>query len=186
MLLTQWPLSVVMQRRLQGIRWQQLRWSAVAVLPAGYDRAQTLHARADADALLVLTPGLVLELHSDELDGYFENWAAPAPKVFVSWRMQARHDGERAVPVQVSVSYAEGARMFDGGDGADGVDMALVVRHWLCACLAQHHRVPRPRHGAGAVVLDLQHRSQHQGDKQQCDDADRPDAGHPGQTLPQR
>jgi hypothetical protein len=58
----------------------------------------------------------MLELQSDELDGYFENWVAPAPKVFVSWHLRAGPGDERAVPVQVSVSYAEGARMLDGGD----------------------------------------------------------------------
>lgn len=151
MLLAQWPLSVVMQRRLQGMRWEQWRWSAAAVLPTGYDYAETLDARAGADTLLVLTPGLVVELHSDELDGYFENWVAPAPKVFVSWRMHVLPAGERAVPVKISVSYAEGARMLDGGDGADGVEMPAVIHGWLGACLAQHRvRLPHRGHGRRA------------------------------------
>lgn len=138
MLLAQWPLSVVMQRRLVGARWKQVQWTALAVLPVGGDTAETLNALAREDTLMVLTPCLVLELHRDELDGYFENWVAPAPKVFVSWRMQTAAEGERAVPVQLSVSYAEGARMLDGGDGADGVDMPSGVHGWLGACLAQH------------------------------------------------
>ena len=37
---------------------------------------------------------------------------APEAKVFIKWRML---DG-RAMPVQASVSYAEGARMFDSGE----------------------------------------------------------------------
>jgi hypothetical protein len=117
-------------------------------MPAGFGCTETPAAGADPYTLRVLTQGLMLELHGDELDGYFENWVAPAPKVFVSWRLHAGPDGGRAVPVQVSVSYAEGACRLDGGDGADGVAMPPAVHDGLGACLAQH-RVPRPHRGHG-------------------------------------
>jgi len=142
MLLAQWPVSVLMQRRSVGRRWTQLVWSALAVLPAGYELAAVEDTQGEPDCLQQLTPGLMLELHGDELDGYFENWVAPRPKVFVSWRMRGSGPGECAVPVQVSVSYAEGARMLDSGDSASGVDMPPAVHAWLGACLAQH-RAPR-------------------------------------------
>lgn len=142
MLLAQWPLSVLMERRVLGHRWKRERWSAVAVLPAGYLFADAAPFNAAPGSLRYVADGLMLELHRDELDGYFENWVAPEPKVFVGWRLRATPQGERAVPVQVSVSYAEGARMLDGGDGADGVPMPPPLHAWLGACLAQH-RVPR-------------------------------------------
>jgi len=146
-LLAQWPVTVLMQRRIHGQRWRQEQWSALAVLPAGYAHADIELDKPTPDCLQYTVPGLLLELHTDETDGYFENWAAPWPRVFVRWQMQ---DG-RAMPVQVSVSYAEGARMLDGGDGADGVPMPPAVHDWLGACLALHHRPQRggphgPRH----------------------------------------
>ena len=148
MLLAQWPVSVVMQRRTVGQRFRQVHWRAHAVLPAGYAYAESVDLRAEPDALQLLVPGLMLELHRDELDGYFENWVAPEPKVFVAWQLHDTQKGQRALPFQVSVSYAEGARMLDSGDGADGVDMPPAVHDWLGACLAQH-RPPRPHRGHG-------------------------------------
>lgn len=134
------PVTVLMRRRPVQSRWLDYAWCAEAVLPgsvvpAGDDEAR--HA----------VQGLQLELHDDEAEGYLENWAAPAPKVFVSWRMV----GARAVPVQVSVSYAEGTRMFDSGDPADGVSMPPAVHAWLGQWLQLNYRAPErkghARHG---------------------------------------
>ena len=84
----------------------------------------------------------LLELYSDENEGYFENAVAPESKVFVHWRMQ---DG-RAMPVRASVSYVEGTRMFDSGESADGVDMPAEIQVWLADYLREHYQ-PKPRRG---------------------------------------
>jgi hypothetical protein len=89
-----------------------------------------------------LVSGLRLELYTDENEGYFENCIAPEPKVFVMWRMQH----ERAMPVLASVSYAEGTRMFDSGDPADGVPMPGEIHAWLAQYLRDHYQ-PRERRG---------------------------------------
>lgn len=136
------PIAVIMQRRAVKHRWVDTAWASVGVVPdpGGSGTARTLVRTEDQEAYLV--PGLQLELHPDENDGYFENWAAPLPKVFVMWRMQ---DG-RAMPVCASVSYSEGTRMFDSGESADGVPMPTEIHAWLGQYLAAHYE-PRQRRG---------------------------------------
>ena len=142
MLMATIPIAVIMQRRTVHHRWADTTWSAVGVVsnPMGLSKVQTLGRTEEQEAYLV--PGLQLELHPDENDGYFENWAAPEPKVFVMWRMQA----ERAMPLMASVSYMVGTRMLDSGDCADGVPMPPDIHAWLADYLREHYQ-PRPRRG---------------------------------------
>lgn len=142
MLLEEMPIAVIMQRRCLNSPWAEESWSAVAVVP---DRGQLpplqqLIWSDTTDSYLV--SGLTLELHRDGNEGYFENWVAPEPKVFVLWRMQ----GERAMPVHVSVSYMEGTRMLDSGESVDGVPMPAEIQLWLGKYLQEHYK-PAPRKG---------------------------------------
>jgi hypothetical protein len=136
------PIAVLMQRRAATHRWADDAWAAVAIaqnhgqLPPMQQLAKT----PSRDYYLV--SGLELELYPDEDDGYYENWVAPEPKVFVMWRME----GDHAMPVRVSVSYVEGTRMFDSGEQADGVPMPAEIHAWLGHYLQQHYR-PTPRRG---------------------------------------
>ena len=98
---------------------------------------------------------LDLELYPDENDAYFENWAAPQPKVFVMWQVQE----ELVIPVLASVSYAEGARMLDSGEQADGLPMPGEVYSWLAAYLRTHYR-PQLRPGGRSRAGLLQPRDQ--------------------------
>ncbi len=143
MLISQLPIAVVMQRRKLNHRWIDHAWSAAGAIadPGNLPGVQPLSRCETEESYLV--PGLKLELHPDEDEGYFENWAAPEPKIFVMWRMQE----ERAMPVVASVSYAEGTRMLDSGENADGVPMPPDIHAWLGSYLKQHYR-PRPRHRA--------------------------------------
>lgn len=74
----------------------------------------------------------------DENDGYFENWIAPHPKVFLMWRLQQ----DEPVPVLASVSYAEGTRMLDSGESACGVAMPPDIHAWLGDYLRAHYEPP--------------------------------------------
>lgn len=143
MLISQMSIAAVMQRRKLNNRWIDHAWSVAAVVPnrGNLPAIQQLTHSENEESYLV--PGLTLELYPDENDGYFENWIAPAPKVFVLWRMQ----GERAMPAAASVSYAEGTRMLDSGENADGVTMPIEVHAWLGSYLKAHYR-PRKRHRA--------------------------------------
>ncbi len=134
------PVAVIMQRRTVNHPWADEAWGAVGVVPdcGGLPPVQEIEGSDDCRQYLV--SGLQLELYPDENDGYFENCIAPEPKVFVMWRMR---EG-RAMPVQASVSYAEGTRMLDSGESADGVPMPAPVRSWL-ACYLQAYYQPPPQ-----------------------------------------
>jgi hypothetical protein len=138
MLFASLPIAVVMQRRTLHHRWADAAWSAVGVVPntAGLTAHRTLDQ--DDQTHVYLVPGLALELHRDENDGYFENWAAPQPKVFIMWRMQ----NELAIPVTASVSYGEGTRMLDSGECGDGVAMPPEIYQWLTDYLQAHYQPP--------------------------------------------
>jgi hypothetical protein len=48
--------------------------------------------------------------------------------------------------VRASVCYAEGTRLFDSGEAADGFAMPAEIHAWLSAYLNEHYQ-PRPRRG---------------------------------------
>ncbi|HJV83863.1 MAG TPA: DUF3305 domain-containing protein [Noviherbaspirillum sp.] len=136
------PIAVIMQRRAARHRWAEDTWAAVAVIPDIGTLAPITPLGSAAGNESYLVSGLRLELYPDEDDGYFENWAAPEPKVFVMWRMQ----GQRAMPIVASVSYGEGTRMLDSGEPVDGVAMPCEIHAWLAQYLHAHYR-PRARRG---------------------------------------
>ncbi|GIZ50243.1 DUF3305 domain-containing protein [Noviherbaspirillum aridicola] len=135
------PIAVVMQRHPPAHRWCDGSWSVAAVVP-GTSGAGNRLLEEDGERQTWLMPGLRLELHRDEDDGYFENWAAPEPKVFVMWQMR---DG-LPQPMLASVSYGEGTRMLDSGDCTEGVPMPPEVHDWLSAYLQAYYQ-PKPRRG---------------------------------------
>lgn len=142
MLMAELPIAVLMQRRSVRHLWADEAWAAVGVVPDAGGGAAVQPVERGAAQETYLVRGLRLELYPDEDDGYFENWAAPHPKVFVCWQMR---EG-RAMPVLASVSYRDGTRMLDSGDGADGVAMPPEIHAWLADYLRAHYR-PRPRRG---------------------------------------
>lgn len=136
------PIAVIMQRRTVAHPWADDAWAAVGVVPDSGKLAPLVPLFSTKESESYLVSGLRLDLYPDENDGYFENWVAPAPKVFVMWRMQ----DDRAMPLQASVSYAEGTRMLDSGDPADGVAMPPEIHAWLAQYLERHYE-PRQRRG---------------------------------------
>lgn len=140
--LAEMPVAVVMQRKKLDNPWVDHAWAVDAVLPSSDGPTSIVALEPTDGAEHYLACGIVLSLFRDENDGYFENWAAPEPKVFVMWRMQ----DTIAVPMMASVSYAEGTRMMDSGEQAEGVAMHPSIHEWLGAYLAAHYR-PRARQG---------------------------------------
>ena len=140
MLMASLPIAIIMQRRALNHRWATEAWSAVGVVADGGLPAYRVLSHDDMRETY-LVGGLRLELYPDENAGYFENCVAPEAKVFIKWRMQ---DG-RAMPVQASVSYADGARMFDSGESADGVAMPSDIHEWLADYLRTHYEPPARR-----------------------------------------
>ncbi|MGZ8288937.1 MAG: DUF3305 domain-containing protein [Telluria sp.] len=135
------PIAVIMQRRTLNNRWVDEAWSAIGVVPDCGDLPPYRLLQQAPERETYLVSGLSLDLYPDENEGYFENCIAPEAKVFIKWRML---DG-RAMPVQASVSYADGARMFDSGESADGVVMPAEIQAWLAEYLHQHYEPPVKR-----------------------------------------
>ena len=145
MLMAELPVAVLMRRQPAASRWSEPRWMPAGAQVDRADRqAAPLPRRIDADTCMV--SGVSLQLYPDENDGYFENWAAPEPKVFLLWRVEQ----DCPVLVGASVSYGEGTRMLDSGDQADGIAMPPDVHAWLGLYLQRHYQPPaRGRRGHG-------------------------------------
>ena len=136
------PVSVIMQRVALDNRWANERWEACAV--------QLETALAGAPIALSESrwrcPGLEIELHPVEAEGYYLNLSARDPKVFVLWRMaEAGDDAEpRARPLIVTVSYNEAARFLDAGEQVDAVPMPAALLAAMESFVAKHYQ-PEPR-----------------------------------------
>jgi hypothetical protein len=129
-----------MERMATANQWVTERWEARAVIPDAQsgqiirplfdtvERAQTLHT------------GLRIELHRDEAQGYYLNLSSPNPSVFVMWRMRERE----AVPVMVTLSYDEAARLLDAGETVDAIPLPAEIGTWLAAYVAEHYK-PEPK-----------------------------------------
>lgn len=137
MLMGELPIAVLMKRRPMVSRWSAPGWIPVSV---HIDRADQDGAAmfTHIDAETCRLSGVSLQLYPDEDDGYFENWVAPEPRVFIRWRLEQ----ERPVLVTASLSYGEGTRMLDSGDPADGIRMPADVHAWLGVYLRRHYEPP--------------------------------------------
>ncbi|HEX8885778.1 MAG TPA: DUF3305 domain-containing protein [Noviherbaspirillum sp.] len=135
MLMAELPLAVLMRWRTATSAWDQARWRPEAV---SVDRADANAAVPVVMPDSRLLRGVMLQLYPDEHDGYYENWAAPEPKVFLLWRV----DSDEPAIISASVSYAEGTRMLDSGDLADGIGMPPDIHAWLGSYLLRHYDPP--------------------------------------------
>jgi len=133
-------LAVIMQRRNARSRWAGVVWEPVSVLesaePAG---AARLLVRQD-DIEQWLHPGFALEIHRDEIEGYYMNVSSGSPRVFVLWRME----NEAGLPLQVTASYDEGGRWLDGGNSVDSVTMPDAIFAWVGDYVEKNYR-PEPK-----------------------------------------
>jgi len=141
-------VDVEFERIALASAWADSRWQPAAVAPVdgGGDQGDVRPPRAvDAPGALERWrfPGLALELHPAEAEGFYLNLASPAPKAFVMWRA----DPERVPPVDivvVTLSYHQAARMLDGGEQVDAVPLDPALRALLEPFVAEHSK-PEPR-----------------------------------------
>lgn len=96
--------------------------------------------REDGAVAQWLHPGFKLVLHKDETEGYYLNVSATHPKVFVLWRME----GDRALPLDVTVSSDEAGRWLDGGHSVDSVAMPPEIFAWAGEYVENNYR-PQPK-----------------------------------------
>lgn len=134
------PVAVVMERRQLSSRWQSEAWEPRSVIPSVEPKGAPRLLVEDGGVQQWLYPGLELVLHRDEAEGYYVNVSARDPRVMVCWRM----DGERGVPLDVTVSYDEGGRWLDAGNSVDAVAMPLEIFAWVGEYVEKNYR-PEPK-----------------------------------------
>jgi hypothetical protein len=133
------PVAVVMQCRPAKSRWAGTIWEPWSVLP-GFESGEPRLLVEKEGLEQWLHPGFKLVLHRDEAEGYYMNVSARDPRVMVLWRME----GNRGIPVEVTVSYDEGGRWLDGGHSVDGVAMPREIFAWVGEYVENNYR-PEPK-----------------------------------------
>ena len=133
-------VAVVMQRRASQSKWVDHVWEPWSVL-SGYEGEAVPRQLVNEPGIAqFLHPGLELQLHRDELEGYYLNVSASQPRLFVMWRME----GEQGLPLQVTASSEESGRWLDGGHSVDGVAMPPELYAWVGEYVEKNYR-PEPQ-----------------------------------------
>ena len=136
------PVAVIFQRTPLANKWASERWEPLAVQPSLDEAAAVPLPERLADvggAARWRFGGHALELHRSEGEGYYLNITAPAPKVFVMWRMKDEGGDPPVFPVVVTVSYNEAARMLDGGEQVDAVPLPPEILAWMQPFVAANY-----------------------------------------------
>ena len=147
MLPVYFSVDVVMDRVAIDNRWASEYWRPAAVMPLGEGRAAPAAAVCDTDSPARTSwrfPGMAIELHTSESEGYFLNLTSETPVVFVMWRAQEEGVQPAAQPLIVTLSYNEAGRFMDGGERVDPVPMPEPIRAWLADFVAAHYK-PEPK-----------------------------------------
>jgi hypothetical protein len=137
MTVVRFPVHVLMRCRPLANRWASEVWAPAAIELAGVpgadlqvERQPPVRVADGPEGALWRFPGFALELHRSEAEGYYLNVREPGPQVFVMWR----HDDAAVppvLPVVVTVSYNEAARMLDGGETVDALPMSPELLAWV-------------------------------------------------------
>ena len=160
-------VAVVMRREpVSGpmSRWQSSRWLLADVLSGEALAALDLPAAAGPLALEPaagerverdepdqashwIYPGLALELHPDDLEGYYLNLSSPQPCCWVMWRPDEAvlPDGSPApLPQIATLSYHDAGRWLDAQERVEQVPVPAAVVAWLAAYVESRYQ-PEPK-----------------------------------------
>lgn len=137
-------VAVLIERRKQPNHWEDWHFDIVdVVLDEGQFGAAPRILRDDGRTAQFLYPGLAVELHKDEGEGYYLNLTSGAPVWFVMWRIDDV-DASRAWPELVTLSYNEAGRLLDAQERVDNVVLPPELRDWLQAYTDANYR-PEPK-----------------------------------------
>jgi hypothetical protein len=138
------PVAVEFEKVAVHSRWADSRWQLARVEPVDGDpdaADERAVERLDAAGALERWryPGQQTEMHPTEGEGYWLNLNSPDPRAFVMWRMRDGDGEPPVVPVVVTLSYNQAARMMDGGEQVDSVSLDPRLRAMLEPYTAQHY-----------------------------------------------
>ena len=136
-------ISVVMERIAINNRWQSEKWQLAGVLPDDGSATEPRILMEREGLLHKLYPGFVLTVFADEGEGYYLNVTAPAPKVFVTWRVD--EDGVSIYPHLVTLSYNEAARWMDAQENVESVAMPPDIQAELSAWVQENYQPPQKK-----------------------------------------
>lgn len=143
-------VAVLMRREpVQGAmaRWQPWRWTLAEVVPhePGFGQQPRCLRESEHEALW-LYPDWLVELFTDDAEGYWLNAGSPSPAFFVLWRMSEPEDGAEplAIPQAVSLSYHDAGRWLDAQETVETAPAPAEVAQWIRE-FAEQHYVPEPR-----------------------------------------
>lgn len=140
-------VDLLMERVPLTNRWVSEKWQPAAVVPLGEGARTPGAPECVADGPQGTTwrfPGVPIELHPTEAEGYYLNVTSPTPVVFVMWRLEDEGQVPPARPQVVTVSYNQAGRFMDGGERVDPVPMPDAIRAWIEPFVAAHYR-PEPK-----------------------------------------
>ncbi len=147
MLPIHFSVDVLIERVPITNRWATEQWRPKSVIPLreGLAKQGAPERIADGpDGSLWRFPGMAIELHSTEAEGYFLNLTSDTPLVFVMWRTADEGQQPAVYPEIVTVSYNQAGRFMDGGEKVDPVPMPEAIRAWMAPFVAEHYK-PEPR-----------------------------------------
>ena len=136
-------ISVVMERIAINNRWQSEKWQLAGVLPDDGSATEPRILMEREGLLHKLYPGFELTVFRDEGEGYYLNVTAPAPKVFVTWRVD--EDGVSIYPHLVTLSYNEAARWMDAQENVESVAMPPDMQAALSAWVQENYQPPQKK-----------------------------------------
>lgn len=136
-------VAVVMRRVRISNAWQPWRWELADVVPdeAAFGTQARLLIK-DEQQERWLFPGLKVELHWGDAEGYYLNVTTDRPCFWVVWRMQEDAplaDEALAVPHIVTLSYHDAGRWLDAQEHVEQIAAPRQVIEWLQAFVDQHH-----------------------------------------------
>ena len=125
-------------------RWASEKWQPASVVPAARSGGAPVCEADGPEGARWCFPGVAIELHPSEAEGFFLNVTSDTPVVFVMWRPAEDGTEPAARPEVVTLSYNQAGRMMDGGERVDAVPMDAAIRARLESYVAVHYK-PEPK-----------------------------------------
>jgi len=128
-LATQFPVSVVLERRPAASRWAEYVWNAAGITVGRQVANGRLRlVREDRDVAYFVFGGLEVALHIDECESYYFNLVSDSPRAYIVAHSTA--DDASPQPFLISMSFDEAHAYLEGDDEIFAVDVPGELYRW--------------------------------------------------------